>query len=194
MHPWRTFFVFTDDQECAIHSLLPRNAKDPKGFVRAIERSAQAYRPLAWYLHESGIELRPSELRPLLLRIVQKARGLRKDLVRLGALFGRGLIDSALDTDHTCQPESRVVDKAITILDRLAFGAQGAYEEAKSFKLMNPEHYLAFRIKREYAFHIGKPGQSRNCRCYKIVGLVLEFAGKPMKDWYHLYKVDPDYS
>ncbi len=187
MQSWDREFVFSDEQKREISSLLPKSATNPGEFIANIEIGAQSYRGLAWTIRESGLEVRPNESTSLLSAISKKAQSLAEDLSKLGPLSGRGLIESAIYHRNNQRAQYFVVEKMIEDLRSLAQGSSDASVAAGQLKPLNPERFLVGVIKRHYAEHVGVPGTSRNCRCYRIAGLVLAFAGKHLDDWYHLY-------
>lgn len=187
MRSWDRDFVFSEKQKCDISALLPKTAINPDAFIANIEIGAQSYRGLAWAVREGGLEVRPNESTSLLMAISKKALSLAEDLSKLGSLSGRGLIESAIYNRDNRRARYFDVDRMIADLRTLAHGSSDASVAAGDLKPMNPERFLVGVIKNEYADHVGVPGTSRNCRCYRIAGLVLGFAGKHLDDWYHLY-------
>ena len=187
---WDRDFTFTEEQRASIRELLPEAAINPDKFMFNIEIAAQAYRGIAQDWYTDGLELKPYQYRPILLRISKKAINLRQEINSLRPLSGRALVEGKIYDSDLDQRKKFKLEKLCRDLEILAYGASEAHVSSKDFGPIIPEKFLARTIKRDYKEYISPPGSSRNCPCYKIVGLVLNYSGKHIDDWYHHYHTE----
>jgi len=180
-------FSLTIDQKQEVLKHLPRNVRDLDDYFETLEVAVLGYRDLTKAVHESGRELKPHQTRSVLDRLSKSVPKVRRDLGMLGILSGSMLIESGAYHEKGLHID---VNGILKTLDELETGIVAAVESAKELKAFNTEAFLVRTIKRRYSERIGRAGTTRNCRCYKIAGLMLAYAGRPMSDWFHLYKDD----